>query len=976
MQRRIRFSAVGPLDLRDADGHVLRTVLAQPRRTAILAYLAMARPYGLHRRDALIATFWPESAERAARDLLNTNLSRLRTALGAGVIISRGAEEVGLDGSLLWCDAREIQDALAGRQVERVLELYRGDLLDGFHIDEAPAFDQWLSAERGRLREQVAVAALDLADQQRRTGDVTGARQSIARGTALAGGNENAIRRAIELLDGLGDRAGALSLYADFAGRLREEYDVEPAPETRTLVVRVRARGGSAAAAPSVGSSRPEGDAGPLPAAPRPSPERRRDGPAWHLGRAARIGAIGSLAVVGVLAAQWLRQAGGARRLEVEQVAVFPFAANTPDAEYLREGMTDLLTAKLDGVDALQGVNPRAVLHRVRASADGVVEVAPAAAAAQDLGAEYFVVGSVFRVGKHLRLHATLHDRRAAGSAVSVATVEGDPDEIFRLVDELARGLLVGRFDDRSRRLSRVGASTTHSVEALRAWLDGERLYRKGDFAGSLEAFLRATRIDSAFALAHYRVSTAAAWLRSDSVSRAAADRAVALAATVPENEAMLMRAWRAYVNGEGDRAESIYRTVVTTRPTDTEAWYRLGEVLFHYGPTYGRTLSEAGAAFERLLAFEPDNLAAVIHLARVAALRRDVPRLDSLLRRAQALNAPQPDLLELSELQASVTRDRRAELVVRDALALAEDHLAEWIARAAIAFAEDPAAARRLDLARRAQGSSPQAVLTRVLLAHAELAQGRWRAAGTELDLLAGVAPGVARELRIVFATLPFMPRDTASLRALFARLPDGVPATPGYSASGELTLQPPWTGPYARGLLHAALGEREAALEVARELERQPFASIRTREDTLHMALRRQLARGIRVRVHAASGDVSAALRALGPPALPGLSVLPGIMQHPTAAERFMRAQLLHRLGRDNEALGWLASIPDPSGYDAVYLAPSHLLRGEILEQRDDTAEAVRHYTRVVELYDGADAVLQPLARTAQKALARLRR
>jgi pimeloyl-ACP methyl ester carboxylesterase len=36
-------------------------VLAQPKRFALLAYLAAASPYGYHRRDTLLALFWPEA---------------------------------------------------------------------------------------------------------------------------------------------------------------------------------------------------------------------------------------------------------------------------------------------------------------------------------------------------------------------------------------------------------------------------------------------------------------------------------------------------------------------------------------------------------------------------------------------------------------------------------------------------------------------------------------------------------------------------------------------------------------------------------------------------------------------------------------------------------------------------------------------------------------------------------------------------
>lgn len=982
MQPTVRFCVLGSLDLSDAAGQALHGVLAQPRRMALLAYLAVANRRRFHRRDTLVTLFWPDSAERPARDLLNTNLSRLRASLGPEALLSRGNEEIGINEACVWCDVWAFEAALGAGRGEEALALYRGDLLDGFHLSGAAEFDHWLDGERRRLRELAAGAAFAVAERRRQAGDLPAARQFTERGAALSHGNEDGFRRAISLLDSIGDRAGALRLYEILSVRLRQNYDAEPAPETRQLIERVRARRASSG---EVVAARNDAQASETGAPARPISQEHGDHSPRVVGWSERFVSMVTRnrlrlsigAGVMLLAFVALRHQGGAAGLrgsDVEHVAVFPFAASGDDAEYLREGMTDLLTARLDGMEALRGVDPRAVLRRVRTIPDTGLGAEQAARAAGDLGAKLFVVGSSLQVGGRLRLHAALYDYRST-EPVSVATAEGNASEIFEVVDRLARGLLAGRFDERTRRLSRLGAETTHSVEALKAYLAGERLYRRGDYAAASEAFQRAVTIDSAFALAYYRLSNAAAWLRSDSVSRTAADRALALAGRVPVNEARLFQAWNAYVHGQGDRAEQIYRTIVTSRPTDTEAWYRLAEVLFHYGPTYGRTSPEARQAFERLLHFEPDNLEALVHLARIAAHERALTRLDTLIRRVQALDPPQSDVLELTELRAVLRQDRRGETAVREALVLTEEHLKEWIARSAIAFAEDPGAAARLGLADQADGSEPQSVLSRILLAHAELAQGRWRAANAELDRLASVAPALALELRIVLGTLPFLELEERELRDLPTSTATPLAPSAGYAAAGQLSLQPPWTGRYARGLLHVALREHDAALAVARELERPAALPLTPRDDTLLVALRRQLARVIRVRVQEQAGDPRAALRTLGAPNLPSLRVLPGIMQHPTAAERFLRARLLQRLGRTEEALRWLSSIPDPSGYDAVYLAPSHFLRARIYDERGDSARAAWHYARVVELWRNADAELQPMVRTAQSRLERLR-
>ena len=77
----IRLRTLGQLDLDGPGEQALRGALAQPRRAALLVYLALATPRGHHRRDALLALFWPESDVERARNALNQAVHFLRLAL-------------------------------------------------------------------------------------------------------------------------------------------------------------------------------------------------------------------------------------------------------------------------------------------------------------------------------------------------------------------------------------------------------------------------------------------------------------------------------------------------------------------------------------------------------------------------------------------------------------------------------------------------------------------------------------------------------------------------------------------------------------------------------------------------------------------------------------------------------------------------------------------------------------------------------
>src|SRR5881396_4162278 len=240
--RMIELRLLGRLSLTGADGRDVRALLGQPRRLALLAYLAAASPQGFHRRDTLLALFWPELDQEHARAALRQALHVVRDALGADAITSRGDEEIGLDFAEVSCDVPAFERALRNGQLEEALDLYRGALLEGFFISDAPEFERWLETGRARLQQAAAGAARALAERSESDNDLTRAVRWTRRSTELAPSDEGLVRLLMALLDRQGNRAGALEAYGVFARRVAAEYEAEPAAETRALVAAVRAR--------------------------------------------------------------------------------------------------------------------------------------------------------------------------------------------------------------------------------------------------------------------------------------------------------------------------------------------------------------------------------------------------------------------------------------------------------------------------------------------------------------------------------------------------------------------------------------------------------------------------------------------------------------------------------------------------------------------------------------------------------------
>ena len=86
----------------------------------------------------------------------------------------------------------------------------------------------------------------------------------------------------------------------------------------------------------------------------------------------------------------------------------------------------------------------------------------------------------------------------------------------------------------------------------------------------------------------------------------------------------------------------------------------------------------------------------------------------------------------------------------------------------------------------------------------------------------------------------------------------------------------------------------------------------------------------------------------------------------------ERYVRAELLHELGRDDEAVRWYSTFEENSPYDLVYLAPSLYRRAQIYDHRGSKALAAAAYGRFLGLWKDADPQFRPMMDNARQRLA----
>ena len=931
----VELRLLGAPAVRTCAGTEADAVLAQPKRLALLAYLAAATPSGFHRRDTLLALLWPEADQEHARTALRKAIHFLRHELGARAVVNRG-DEIGLVEGNVHCDVVEFDRELASGHLPEALALYRGDLLPGFFVSDAPEFERWLEEERVRLRGEAAGAAWTLARRLEGNGDLDGAARWARWASTLAPDDEPAMRRLMALLGRLGDRGGAMHAHEEFAARLQREYGVTPSVETQALVSAVRAGQGEAAAsslAPSVV-------------------------PMSHAAHDAN-------------ALDGLPSSIGSR----QYIAIFPFRVHGDgSAAYLREGLVDLLTTNLDHAGTLHSIDPHALLSIVGREAESRLDPTRAGELAQRFGADLYVLGSVVGVAGRLRISAAVHREGPTAASARYLSVSGQADQLFELVDELTAKLVAELHPGHGARLTRLAAATTASLPALKAYLAGEQALRAGRHVDAVNAFQQAVDQDPHFALGWYRLAFFLSWpaLPQPSLSPEIMERALRLKERLTHRDRLLLEALNACLRGAANAAERLYQEILALHPEDVEAWIGLGQTLMFHNQHRGRLITESRAAFERVLALDPDNTTATLFLSYVAQLEGNFEECDRLLEHVPA----ESDFIHPRVVQVFGHGSRGDQEQAIAALSAAPDVAVYEATRFVATLTCNFSGARRIAQLLTDPVRSPEVRgVFHILAAFLSVAGGRLAMARRELTDAALFQPAAALEYQGLFAALPFLPAGQDELKELrsalaawdAAAVPQSTHPYPGFDLHRDIH---PVLRAYLLGAVNARLRDA-AALGHAAELDM--ITGCGDAE-----ALARDLAHSVRAQHAFWQGQPEVAFQGIQEVRIEPRQIFV-VLQSPfytETAERWLRAELLQQLGHSDEALRWYGSLAQASLFDLMYLAPSHLRRGEIHERLGHLQEAAEHYARFIDLWGECDPELRPAVAEATAKLERLQR
>ena len=617
---RFRLVTLGRLTLVGEGGEEDTSLARRRLKLAVLAVLALARrPVP---RDTLLGLFWAETDEARARHSLSNALSSLRRALGERAITTRDAD-VALDPETpLDVDALEFSDALERKDPGRAVELYEGPFLEGFHVDESPAFEQWVSRERRRLEALYTKACAEYCAVLARSRRWQECETVANRWLEVEPLSADAAIYFLNAIKSPGTRAALARSLAEFESlraRLNKEFELAPHPSVLELSDRIRTQLASAPPEPVVDvrvtaetkieplrtppvpapaaetpavpdestTTRPTPPAPAVavatPVTPVPSVPHHTVTTTFSRKRAAALLGAAALAVLAFFAKDFLASGEVARPGARPVIAVMSFAMRLPDssAAWLSDGLAQMIDGKLASVPQIETAAParvRAVVRRSSRRTDAQFGEAEARDLARRVGATLVAHGTLARDEQNYVLDLFVRDVRTGVLVGSAVLTSGDP---LVLADQAAARILAAT--NLTLGGPRLNIETT-SLEAYQFYMRSMENGRAGRMAAAIRDIESSIALDSGFIPALRARISYAIGSNDTALVRKLRQTLDKHASRATEFDRMEQSMWDAYFLGEHERSEALARALVTRFPRDPRGYQLLRNVFSSHG--------------------------------------------------------------------------------------------------------------------------------------------------------------------------------------------------------------------------------------------------------------------------------------------------------------------------------------------------------------------------------------------------------
>jgi len=354
-----------------------------------------------------------------------------------------------------------------------------------------------------------------------------------------------------------------------------------------------------------------------------PKVDRRVVSRSWKRWKIAAPIAAVAIAIVVFIG---IKLKGPTTALEGVTIAVAPFNTTTSSLALWREGMVDILARYLDGVEPFRTISPTISIKGFPAIAD----TTSARELARRTKAQYVIWGNLTGTAGQVALRVNMLNVKAgtvwSDEATDSTAERAAGNATTKILQELGKTYVVGAVKQAS-----FGSS---SIDAIRAFLEGEQLFRRTSWDSAAVSYAKAISFDSTFAVALRRAAQVGGWQRngSDSLSLAYWLRAGAANHNLSPRDSLLLLSDSLSAAIAPLRSDSmdwpkltrLFSTVdaaASRYPDDPEIWYAVGEARFHHG--YGSPVNinerQALDAFNRAIDLDSAFAPAYVHAVELS---------------------------------------------------------------------------------------------------------------------------------------------------------------------------------------------------------------------------------------------------------------------------------------------------------------------------------------------------------------------
>ena len=233
------------------DGQPIRAFRTAKTR-ALLTYLVVEADRQ-QSRNKLATLLWGELPDSAAKTNLRIELSNLKSLLADHPALEISRNEVSFNRALATTDVHTFQQSVAsflalpietqGAELAKLtaaLDLYQGEFLGGFHLNDAAEFEDWQLVTREQLHEEMMLALNTVQTRYAEQGRWAELADAARRQLAIVPWTESAHRNLMQSLAAQGQMQAALAQFEKCRTVLQEELGVEPSLATLEFVARLR----------------------------------------------------------------------------------------------------------------------------------------------------------------------------------------------------------------------------------------------------------------------------------------------------------------------------------------------------------------------------------------------------------------------------------------------------------------------------------------------------------------------------------------------------------------------------------------------------------------------------------------------------------------------------------------------------------------------------------------------------------------